>query len=90
MSAFHLFIVRLKEAYRRPEIFQALRDSGIGVNVHYIPVHLHPYYKALGFQSGDFPIAEDYYARAISIPMFPSLTDDEQDFVVNTLNQQFE
>ena len=89
LSAFHLFIIRLTEANRRPEIFQALRDSGIGVNVHYIPVHLHPYYKSLGFQSGDFPVSEDYYARAISIPMFPSLTDEEQDFVVNTINQQF-
>lgn len=89
LSSFHLFIVRLKEARRRPEVFQALRDSGIGVNVHYIPVHLHPYYKDLGFKSGDFPVAEDYYSRAISIPMFPSLTAEEQDFVVNTLNKQF-
>jgi dTDP-4-amino-4,6-dideoxygalactose transaminase len=62
--------------------FEALRQAGIGVNLHYIPVHLQPYYRELGFGEGDFPAAEEYYARAISIPLHPALTDDEQATVV--------
>jgi dTDP-4-amino-4,6-dideoxygalactose transaminase len=66
-------------------VFDSLRQSGIGVNVHYIPVHTHPYYRALGFQAGDFPEAERYYARAITLPLYPGLTDAEQDEVVEAL-----
>lgn len=89
-SAYHLYPVRLqlKEIGKsRREVFDNLRDAGIGVNVHYIPVHLQPYYKNLGFDFGDFPEAEKYYAEAISLPMFPSLSDMQQDHVVEALDR---
>ncbi|MGQ5522531.1 UDP-4-amino-4,6-dideoxy-N-acetyl-beta-L-altrosamine transaminase [Chitinimonas sp. PSY-7] len=84
-SAWHLYVVRLQldrigQTHRN--VFEALRAGGIGVNVHYIPVHLQPYYAALGFQPGDFPEAERYYAEAISLPMYAGLTDAQQDDVV--------
>ena len=60
-------------------------DNGIGVNVHYIPIHLQPFYQRLGFKSGDFPEAEIYYSRAITIPLFHGMTFSEQDKVVNVL-----
>ncbi|WP_282129827.1 UDP-4-amino-4,6-dideoxy-N-acetyl-beta-L-altrosamine transaminase [Roseobacter litoralis] len=86
-SSFHLYVVRLPEAdsVRHRRVFEALRAGGIGVNLHYIPVHLHPYYAAQGFALGDFPQSEDYYNRAISIPLHPNLTQAEQDTVVSTL-----
>ncbi len=85
-SAFHLYIVRLVDKMRRQKVFNILRENGIGVNVHYIPVHLHPYYKRLGFANGDFPVAEDYYSRVMSIPLFPQMTAAEQETVVLCLN----
>jgi dTDP-4-amino-4,6-dideoxygalactose transaminase len=72
-------------ADRRRAIFESLRERGIGVNVHYIPVHTQSYYRELGFARGDFPCAEDYYARAISIPLFPALSREQQDKVVAEL-----
>lgn len=83
-SAYHLYTVRVPADARRV-IFDALRESGIGVNVHYIPVHLQPYHKALGFAAGDYPEAECYYAEAISLPMYPTMTDAQQDLVVAAL-----
>ncbi|XSS64938.1 UDP-4-amino-4,6-dideoxy-N-acetyl-beta-L-altrosamine transaminase [Pseudomonas sp. B11] len=89
-SAWHLYVVRLQpEGLRRShrEVFEGLRAAGIGVNLHYIPVHLQPYYQDLGFAAGDFPEAERYYAQAISLPMYPGLSDDEQDYVVEQLRR---
>lgn len=83
-SGLHLYPVRVA-AERRAEVFTRLRAAGIGVNVHYIPVHLQPYYRALGFNPGDFPQAEQYYSEAISLPMFPGLDEDAQDQVVQAL-----
>ena len=86
LSAHHLYVVQLTSpAHPRSQVFARLREQGIGVNVHYIPVHLQPYYRRLGFQPGDFPAAEAYYRGAISLPLHPGLTPDEQQFVVNTL-----
>lgn len=85
-SAWHLYVIRLVDAARRRPVFEALRAAGIGVNVHYIPVHLQPYYRALGFGPGDFPASEDYYARAISIPLYPGLTEADQDRVIAALS----
>jgi UDP-4-amino-4,6-dideoxy-N-acetyl-beta-L-altrosamine transaminase len=87
-SAWHLFVVHLKGAHagRRREVFDSLRSSGIGVNVHYIPVHLQPYYRQLGFGPGDYPNAEQHYARALSLPLFPALTEVEQDKVAKALH----
>ena len=83
-----LYVVRLPEGETRlprDEVFAALRAAGIGVNLHYIPVYLQPYYQRLGFAQGYCPEAEAYYSEAISIPMFPKLNDAEQDLVIETL-----
>ena len=88
-SAFHLYVIRLKLDEITPthlEVFEALRAREIIVNLHYIPVHLQPYYQDMGFQIGDFPEAEKYYREAISIPLFPTLTESEQDHVINALS----
>nr|WP_309502611.1 UDP-4-amino-4,6-dideoxy-N-acetyl-beta-L-altrosamine transaminase [uncultured Roseovarius sp.] len=84
LSAWHLYVVRV-DAARHHEIFEGLRARGIGVNLHYIPVHLQPYYRALGFAPGDFPEAERYYTEAISIPLYPAMTEAMQDEVVGAL-----
>jgi len=69
------------------QIFEELRNSGIGVNLHYIPIHLHPYYQKFGFKKGDFPNSEDYYSKAISIPLFSSMTIEQQDTVISILRK---
>ncbi len=86
-SGWHLYPVRLQGEWikRRREVFEALRAANIGVQVHYIPVHLHPYYQKLGYAKGLCPKAEDYYAAEISLPMFPGLSKTDQDFVIQTL-----
>ena len=84
-SSWHLYVVRLQDASRHLDVFKSLRSQGIGVNVHYIPVHLQPYYRQLGFGIGDYPAAEDYYARAISLPIYPDLDDNSQKKVVAAL-----
>lgn len=85
-SAYHLYVIRLDLDAIAPlthaQVFQSLRDRGILVNLHYIPVHTQPYYQALGFRWGDFPQAEAYYKNAISIPMYPTMTDDAQTQVI--------
>ncbi len=65
--------------------FEALRDCGIGVQVHYLPVYLHPYYEDLGYRAGQCPAAEEFYARAISLPIFPGLSDEDSSRVVETV-----
>jgi dTDP-4-amino-4,6-dideoxygalactose transaminase len=78
--------LRLDEITRsREEVVQALRTAGIGVNVHYIPVHTQPYYQALGFRAGDYPQAERYYSEAISLPLYATMSDAQQDTVVDAL-----
>jgi len=74
VSAWHLYIIRLDDADTRLRVFEALRASGIGVNVHYIPIHTQPYYQQLGFNWGDFPAAEEFYSKIISLPMYADLT----------------
>lgn len=88
-SGLHLYPILLvldKISKTHAEVFQALREGGLGVNVHYIPVHTQPYYQQLGFKAGDFPAAENYYSRAISIPMFYGLADRQHE-VVSVLKQ---
>lgn len=84
-SGFHLYVIQLDDAAQHREVFEGLRAKGIGVNLHYIPVHLQPYYRALGFGAGDFPAAENYYSRAISLPLFPTMTEAQQDEVVGAV-----
>ena len=85
-SSFHLYIIRVA-ANKHRAVFEALRANGIGVNLHYIPVHVQPYYENLGFKNGDFLKAESYYAEAISIPVYATMTDEQQDEVVHQLTQ---
>jgi UDP-4-amino-4,6-dideoxy-N-acetyl-beta-L-altrosamine transaminase len=84
-SAWHLYVIRLNNEKSHLRTFQSLKSHNIGVNVHYIPIHLQPYYRKLGFRRGDFPIAEDYYSRSISIPIHPQITSEEQNFIISTL-----
>lgn len=84
-SGLHLYVIRLqldKIGRSHRQVFELLRGMGIGVNVHYIPVHTQPYYQGLGFKVGDFPESECYYAEAISLPMFQTLNEEQQDAVV--------
>lgn len=84
VSALHLYPIQVAPNVRRA-VFDTLRAHDIGVNVHYIPVHTQPYYRAMGFEVGDFPHAEAYYAGAISLPLYYDLTDAQQDRVIATL-----
>ena len=88
-SSLHLFPILLPEAHKkdRKAVFDALRQANIGTQIHYIPVHTQPYYQALGFCEGDFPIAEDYYHRTLSLPLFVGLTGAQQNYVVDVLRQ---
>jgi UDP-4-amino-4,6-dideoxy-N-acetyl-beta-L-altrosamine transaminase len=83
-SAWHLYVIQLIRKDRK-QVYDAMRSAGIGVNVHYIPVHLHPHYRRLGFKPGDFPQAEAYYERALTLPLFPGMSDTDQDRVVAAL-----
>jgi dTDP-4-amino-4,6-dideoxygalactose transaminase len=90
-SARHLYVIRVGAGSRsRREVFESLRENGIGVNVHYIPVHTQPYYRAMGFRPEQFPAAMDYYAEAISLPLYPTMTEDQQDAVVGALTRAIE
>jgi len=81
-SSFHLYVIALGNSRQRANVFKSLRAAGYAVNVHYIPIHLQPYYRALGFRPGMYPEAEDYYARALSLPMFPGLTRAQLEDVI--------
>jgi len=87
-SALHLYPIQIdlrKISADKKQVFNMLRESGVGVNIHYIPVHTHPYYLENGFNVGDFPVAEYFYSQAISLPLFSQLSFDEQDMVVSIL-----
>lgn len=89
-SALHLYPIQLQLENiqkNRAQVFHDLREAGVGVNVHYIPIHTQPYYQSLGFRLGDFPIAEAYYQQALTIPMFHSLTSQQQEQVVTALHK---
>jgi UDP-4-amino-4,6-dideoxy-N-acetyl-beta-L-altrosamine transaminase len=85
-SAWHLYVIHVEGA-RRKQVFEDMRAAGIGVNVHYIPIHMQPYYQDLGFKYQNFPNAEKFYAGAISLPIFPDLTGDEQGYVVDCVSK---
>lgn len=88
-SAFHLYVVQVADQspIKRRELFDALRRVGVMVNVHYIPIHLQPHYLHMGFKAGDFPNAETYYNRAISLPLYAGLTESDQDYVIARLKE---
>lgn len=85
--AYHLYII---ETPRRLELYNYLRTKGIYAQVHYIPLHLMPYYRQFGWKSGDMPSSESYYRKCLSLPMYPTLSDDQQHFVIKTIEEFFE
>jgi UDP-4-amino-4,6-dideoxy-N-acetyl-beta-L-altrosamine transaminase len=91
-SAWHLYVINIDDGSRksRRAAFEGMRERGVGVNVHYIPVHLQPYYRALGFREGHCPVAEQYYQAALTLPLFPALTDADQDKVGLALREVLE
>lgn len=89
-SGMHLYVIRLKLdqiGVTHAQVFESLRSQGIGVNLHYIPVHAQPHYRQMGFKAGDFPEAERYYTDAISLPMYATLSEAQQDTVLAALRQ---
>lgn len=88
-SAFHLYPILLNESAQRRPLFDFLRGKDIGVNVHYIPVHTQPYFQKLGHEVGDYPIAENYYTRTLSLPIYANLTISEQDYVIDAIRDFF-
>jgi UDP-4-amino-4,6-dideoxy-N-acetyl-beta-L-altrosamine transaminase len=89
-SSMHLYVIRLnldKISISHKDFFEYMINSGIGVNLHYIPVHMHPYYQKLGFQKGNFPEAEAYYSSAISLPIHPNLSAQDQNYVIEVISK---
>lgn len=86
-SAWHLFPLRLANQRKRAFLFKKLQEAGIGVQAHYIPVHTLPYYKKLGYKKGICPNAENFYASEISIPIYPSLTTKEQNYIISQVKK---
>lgn len=90
VSAHHLYVIEIDSALtavKRNPLFEAMRADAIGVNVHYIPIHLQPDYRKLGFKLGDFPASEAYFESAITLPLYPEMTNAQQDRVVETLTR---
>lgn len=86
INAFHLYVIWVKPEIRK-ELFIKLRESGIGVNVHYIPVYSHPYYRKNGYENVKCPNAERYYSGAISLPIYPALTEEQQQYVIDKVKE---
>jgi len=89
-SSWHLYVVRLQLSRigsTRAQVIEAMHNAGIGVNIHYIPVHYQPFYKKLGFKTGDFHEAEKYYSEAMTLPLYPRLSFTEQEVIVRTLGK---
>jgi Predicted pyridoxal phosphate-dependent enzyme apparently involved in regulation of cell wall biogenesis len=80
--AYHLYIIKIKD---RLGLYNYLRKNNIFAQVHYVPLHLMPYYKDLGNKKGDLPVVEEYYEECLSLPMYPTLTTEEQEYVINTV-----
>lgn len=89
-SSWHLYIVRVdfnKVKKTKKQIFAEMKVKGVCLNLHYIPVHTQPYYQNLGFKHGDFPVSEKYYEEAFTLPLYYSLTDEQQEYIVSTLKE---
>jgi dTDP-4-amino-4,6-dideoxygalactose transaminase len=87
-SAYHLYVIRLRQnrtGRTHREVFDGLRGKGIGVNLHYIPVYRQPNYASFGFHWDEFPASEAYYGEAISLPIYPSLTEQQQSWIISTM-----
>jgi dTDP-4-amino-4,6-dideoxygalactose transaminase len=93
LSAWHLYVIQVdptRTLVSREALYEGLRARSIFAQVHYIPVHTQPWYRNLGFKSGDFPEAEAYYSRALSLPMYHDLSDTDQDRVIQALTEILE
>ena len=86
-SAYHLYVIKLNDSSLHSKVFTALKEAQVGVNLHYIPISTQPYYQKLGYNFTAHPNALDYYSRAISIPLFPTMSKNEQDYVINVLSK---
>ncbi len=86
-SGWHLYVIRVANATRRGAFFEKLKSLHVGVQVHYIPVYYHPYYQGLGYRKGLCPVAEDFYDRCVSLPIYPSLTDDDVACIADRVRQ---
>ena len=86
-SAFHLYVIRLNEASKHKNFYNELRVKGIGVNLHYIPIYRQPYYQRNGQNYGHFPESESYYSEAITIPLYPTMSNQDQDMVVKAIKE---
>ena len=86
-SAYHLYVIRLKNRNKHKQVFEYLRKNGINVNLHYIPIYHHPFYEVMGFEKRYCEEAENYYSEAISLPIYASLTEEEQNMVVSILHE---
>ena len=86
----HLFQIRVPEAGLRRDLYDRLQSLGLGVQVHYLPVYRHPYYQSLGYEDGQCPIAEDLYARSITLPLFPRMSDEDVESVIERVRQAVE
>ena len=84
--AYHLYIIEVKD---RLGLYNYLRENKIYAQIHYIPCHLMPYYQSLGWKEGDMPNAESYYKHCISLPMYPTLTEEEQNFVIAKIEEYY-
>jgi dTDP-4-amino-4,6-dideoxygalactose transaminase len=82
--AYHLYII---EVENRLGLYNYLREKSVFAQIHYIPVHMMPYYKNLGWKEGDMPVAESYYNTCISLPMYPTLTKQEQEYIINSIDE---
>lgn len=91
-SSYHLYSILIEDEYkdRKKEIFLKLREEGLGVQVHYIPVYLQPYYQKMGYKKGLCPVSEDFYQREISIPMYPTMDDEDVDYAIKKIFKVFE
>lgn len=91
-NSYHLYPIKLKDSLKQKkrELFNKLRECGVGVQVHYIPVYFHPFYQDLGYENGLCPKAEEFYRSEISLPIYPGMTNEELDFVVNKVQEVFE
>jgi dTDP-4-amino-4,6-dideoxygalactose transaminase len=90
-SSLHLYVIRVDNSKSKVDhnaLFNYLRNNNIGVNIHYIPIYRHPFYSKLGFNFSDFPESEKYYSEAISIPIYPDLEEESQEFVYKLIKSQ--
>ena len=90
-SSLHLYVIQIDSTiYNHIEFFEAMRSNGVGVNLHYIPIYRQPYYERMGFTPSEYPESEKYYSQAVSLPIFPGLTEMQQEYIANAVHKSLE